>query len=359
MNIQLRPPNPRIHPLAGPATRRMLAGLRGLGADVTMTSPSGLVTTGITDYVSTTASNPTTLPNFSTPATYVAPTLVSTPACASGPANTADSAACQQQLINANNQNLALANSANYDVDLQNCQNAWQENDAAYTADGITGPANTCTENTFGLTYVGGYTDSPDTLTPNAQQLVTGSGPTGSITGGGTSSTGSNQPASSNPTLSFTNLTSGNNSSFNVGDRWTIQITGAAPNASVTVTGGQNGASSTATMGTTDSTGSWVYNGTMTAAQVGSWSEAWSVGGTPIQSFTFVVQPTTQTQAATGQSTTGNQLPSNAPQSTDANGVTCATASMVNGVCPAAASTDTTMLIGLGIAAVVLIMVMK
>ena len=350
MNIQLRPPNPRIHPLAGPATRRMLAGLRGLGADVTMTSPSGLVTTGITDYVSTSAVNPTTLPQYA-PAVYEAPAVIAPPACSSSPdPNTSDSAACIALLLQYQQQNMNAANAANYDVDITNCQTAWTENNAAYAADGIQGPANTCANDQFGLTPTvsGGYTGS-----------TTGPQPSGAVTAPFTpSSTAAATTPTAAPVLTFTNLTSGNNSSFNVGDRWTIQITGAAPNASVTVTGGQNGASSTATMGTTDSTGSWVYNGTMTAAQVGSWSEAWSVGKTPIQSFTFVVQPTTQTQAATGQSTTGNQLPSNAPQSTDANGVTCATASMVNGVCPAA-STDTTMLIGLGIAAVVLIMLMK
>ena len=325
-----------------------------------MTSPSGLVTTGVTNYVSTSATNPTTIPSYAGPAVYVPPTLTPTPACASGPATTADSQACQQQVMAAQNANFAASNSSNYAVDLANCQNAWTENAAAYTADGIPVPANTCNENTFGLTYVGGYTDSPDTLTPNAQLLVTGTAPSGSTgsTGGSTGTGTGSGAGSSQPTFAFTNLTSGNNASFNVGDRWSIQISGAQPNAPVTVTGGQNGASSTATMGTTDSTGSWTYNGAMTAAQVGSWSEAWSVGGTPIQSFTFVVQPMTSTQAATGGSTTGNQLPSNAPSSTDSKGVTCATSSMVNGVCPAATD-NTTMLIGLGIAAVVLIMVMK
>jgi hypothetical protein len=272
-----------------------------------MTSPSGLVTTGITNYVSTGASNPTTLQQYAAPATYVAPNLVATPACASGPASSADSAACQQQIAAAQNQNFALSNQANYNVDLANCQSAWTENAAAYTADGITPPPNTCAQNTYGLTILG-TGDSTDELAPNAQFLVTGTNPAGTTPPATNTGSGG---GSGTPSFAFTNLTGGNNSVFNVGDQWQIQISGAAPNAAVVVSGGQNGANGSSQMGTTDSNGNFPMHGQMTAAEVGPWQETWTVGGKQVASFSYTVNPTgsasgTGTGTGTGGSVTGS-----------------------------------------------------
>ena len=206
------------------------------------------------------------------------------------------------QIAAAQQQNFNLDNSANYNVDITNCNNNWAENNAAYTADGIVGPPNTCANDQFGLTptVTGGYTGS-----------TTGPQPSGAIAppftpGASTAATGS---TGSNPSFTFTNLTSGNNSSFNVGDRWQIQITGAAPNAAVVVNGGQTGANASSQMGTTDSTGSFSMNGQMDASQVGSWSEQWTVGGKQVASFGFTVNPTGSAagnSTATGGSVTGS-----------------------------------------------------
>ncbi len=299
MHLQIRPPGPRFHPLDRPMSRRSL---RGLGQSNVNPTTIWLPGSGPGSGFLATPGNAATASGG--PAVYQAPTQVPVPACSQDtqPGGAAFSAACIAQVLAAQQQNMNLANQANYQVDLANCNQAWAENDAAYKADGIQGPPNTCGNDQFGLTptVTGGYTGS-----------ATGPQPSGIVTAPFSTSPSSTPTVQGIPKFTFTNLTSGNNASFNVGDRWTIQISGAAPNAPVSVTGGQNGQSSTANMGSTDSSGSWVTNGTMTAAQVGSWSESWNVGSQNIASFNFVVQPTTQTQAAaTGQSTTGNQLPS-------------------------------------------------
>ena len=137
MELQLRPISTRFHPLVGPVSRRRLSGLRGL-SDGTCQVPQA----GVAQVY---PACPTTAPlTYNAPATYVAPTLIATPACASGPASSADSAECQAQIAAAQQQNFNLDNSANYNVDITNCNNNWAENDAAYTADGIVGPPNTC-----------------------------------------------------------------------------------------------------------------------------------------------------------------------------------------------------------------------
>ena len=76
------------------------------------------------------------------------------------------------------------------------------------------------------------------------------------------------------------------------GDTWTISIQNAHPNAQVSVAGGVNGASANTVMGTTNSSGSWSTSGTIDSTQIGSWYEAWSVGGASIGSFSFSVQAT-------------------------------------------------------------------
>ncbi len=64
------------------------------------------------------------------------------------------------------------------------------------------------------------------------------------------------------------------------GDTWTISITGAAPNAAVTVSGTTPGGSfSGSQMGMTDGNGNWSKSGTTSAGEVGTWVEHWMVNG--------------------------------------------------------------------------------
>ncbi len=81
-----------------------------------------------------------------------------------------------------------------------------------------------------------------------------------------------------------------NKSSFNVGDSWQIVVTGP-PNASVTASSTQNGTAvgSQTPMGTIGSSGQLVLTGTMSAAQIGAWSENWQVNGQSAGSISFTV----------------------------------------------------------------------
>jgi hypothetical protein len=114
------------------------------------------------------------------------------------------------------------------------------------------------------------------------------------------------------PTADYTlgvileNLTSGQPSSFNVGDQWRLTISGP-PNLPVTGAAQQSGRNlGVSSYGSTDSTGHLVLTGTMTADTVGSWSEQWTVGGRPVGSVSFVVVAPSQKTAATN----GPQQPS-------------------------------------------------
>lgn len=97
-----------------------------------------------------------------TPPVFVAPVQTAAPACSSGPAATADSAACIAQLLANQQQNMNAQNAANYDYDLETCEANYNENIAPDQADGITPGANTCSTDTFGLTPTvsGGYSGS-------------------------------------------------------------------------------------------------------------------------------------------------------------------------------------------------------
>lgn len=103
------------------------------------------------------------------------------------------------------------------------------------------------------------------------------------------------QPAQTR--LIFRNVTTGNAQTVRVGDAWKVEITGAAPNAPVAVTGGKDGATSTTPMGSTDGTGRYALNGTSGQDGIGIWAETWFVGGASVGSFSFtVVAPTAGTQ---------------------------------------------------------------
>ena len=242
-----------------------------------------------------------------TPA-YVAPVQVPTPACAFEAPGTSDSQACQDQVMAANKQNIAAATAANLTVDQNTCEANYKENAAAYAALGITPPPNNCMAETYNLVPAD-TTGGVNILAGNATQYLTSTVPIAptAYTPGAVAPAGGGGSTPGRAVLSFTNLTSGNNAVFNVGDRWQIQIVGAAPNSPVAVVGGLGSSSSTAAMGTTDSTGAFTMNGQMSAAQVGTWAEQWTVGGASIGTFSFTVNPTSSTStAATGGSVTGS-----------------------------------------------------
>jgi hypothetical protein len=287
MELQLRPAAPRFHPLMRP--RR---GFAGLGAD-----PGVNVTTIWT---------PQSGWGGGAPAVYQAPAnTVPVPACTldTRPGGAAFSDACIAQLLAAQQQNFQLDNNANFKVDYANC-----------VAQGL--DPGVCAGRTYGLTPAGGYTSDAGGGPGGSQAIMDANGnivaaPPPVYTGPSLiPAGGSNPPAQGSPSsVVFTNLTSGNAAVLKVGDRWQIVITGAARNAPVSVTGGQNGAHDTTPMGSTDSAGNWKSNGQITGDQIGSWVEAWTVGGQPVGTFSFTVPGGTSGSASTsptGGSVTGS-----------------------------------------------------
>jgi hypothetical protein len=77
---------------------------------------------------------------------------------------------------------------------------------------------------------------------------------------------------------------------FQVGDSWLLSITGA-PSQPVLASANFNGQAygTNTPMGSTDSTGKFSTSGTFSSAQVGNWSEVWTVGGVAAASITFSV----------------------------------------------------------------------
>jgi len=94
--------------------------------------------------------------------------------------------------------------------------------------------------------------------------------------------------------LSFT--TSRGSLAMQVGDTWLVSITGATPNATVTVSGsGAGGPFAGSSMGTTDGAGNFSKSGAVGAGEIGAWNETWAVGGATSGSVSFTV-----TQALAG-----------------------------------------------------------
>jgi hypothetical protein len=88
--------------------------------------------------------------------------------------------------------------------------------------------------------------------------------------------------------LTFT--TSRGGTSLQVGDTWTVSISGATPKAPVTVSGSMpSGAFSSTAMGSTDANGTFSKSGTVDAGMIGAWQESWMVGGEPSGSLAFSV----------------------------------------------------------------------
>ncbi len=78
----------------------------------------------------------------------------------------------------------------------------------------------------------------------------------------------------------LTSRGSGLNQNLQVGDTWTISITGAAPNSPVTVSGTKpGGVIPISQMGMTDQNGNWSRSGASAAPEVGIWVEHWAVNG--------------------------------------------------------------------------------
>ena len=74
-----------------------------------------------------------------------------------------------------------------------------------------------------------------------------------------------------------------------IGDQWSLAITGT-PNTPVTGSASQNGAgASTSPMGTTDASGNLTLTGTFGAADVGSWVESYLVGSGSPATVSFTV----------------------------------------------------------------------
>jgi len=89
---------------------------------------------------------------------------------------------------------------------------------------------------------------------------------------------------------------------FVVGDSFTVNISGAAANATVSVVSYQNGVSNTGgvpfSVGTTNSSGDWSTFGSMSASNTGNWQETWYVNGTQLGSeidFVIADKPTALT----------------------------------------------------------------
>jgi hypothetical protein len=82
-----------------------------------------------------------------------------------------------------------------------------------------------------------------------------------------------------------------------VGDGWSVLITGGAPNSPVTVS--VNGGASQ-NYGNTDASGNFTTSGTFTADQVGKYTEQWSVGGQSAGAFSFTVSAAPGSSAPAG-----------------------------------------------------------
>lgn len=122
-------------------------------------------------------------------------------------------------------------------------------------------------------------------------------GTTSSSSGGSTSggSSGGAVPLS----VSIVNNTSGNASTFRIGDNFTVTVTGP-PNSPVTLSGTQNGSPfGPVTQGTTNASGKLVVTGTMPSQNVGPWVETWSVGGASAGTISFTVSGGSSNQTST------------------------------------------------------------
>ena len=91
--------------------------------------------------------------------------------------------------------------------------------------------------------------------------------------------------------ISFQNLTSGNNQTLKIGDKWVIEVHGNG-NAPVVVTGSRDGKPvNFGAMGTTNDSGIFKLEGSVLPDQVGAWVENWTVGGVQAGVLVFTILP--------------------------------------------------------------------
>jgi hypothetical protein len=118
------------------------------------------------------------------------------------------------------------------------------------------------------------------------------------------------------PTLSLTN-TSRPGQPFQVGDGFRVSITGAAPNAPVTASSVQNGATQGAVaMGSTDASGSYSTSGSMSTSSVGTWLETWTVAGVALSPIAFSVAAASGTGSGYTAPASGSATPGATPSTT-------------------------------------------
>lgn len=241
-----------------------------------------------------------------TPVQYVAPTQVPVPECSQDtrPGGAAFSAACIAQVLAAQQQNMAANDAANRAVFVSGCNADWAANAEQYRARGMAVPPNDCAYRGYGQTNVGAeYLPGTPQAIIDWRNANPGGGSPGPAAGG----SGAGPQNSAGAQFTFTNLTSGDNTNFKVGDRWEIVISGAAPNAPVLMNGGLNGANSPYPMGNTDASGTFRANGQMGQAEIGNWSEAWRVNNQIVASFSFNVKPAGSSSGTTAGTTGGGQ----------------------------------------------------
>jgi hypothetical protein len=321
MELQLRPSRSRF-PLAprsrvpAPAvpSRSVLVwgpgwgrGLRGLGQTCQVPQPGvPMVYPACPTY------------SASGPATYVAPTSTTPPACTQDtrPGGAAFSAECQAQLQAYQQAQMAADNAANRAVFVENCNRDWQANAVRYQELGMAVPPNDCAYRGYGQTLPGTTGSYAGYLPGTPQEILDwraanpGGGSPGPVAGGGGTTGGGLSPS-----FAFTNLTSGDNTNFKVGDRWQILVTGP-PNAPVSFNGGRNGENQVHPMGSTDSTGKFTLNGQMGQGEIGDWAEAWRVNNQIVASFSFHVLPSSSVTTPSSTPGTGTGTGSGSRQTT-------------------------------------------
>lgn len=132
------------------------------------------------------------------------------------------------------------------------------------------------------------YANSQGGANPGVSPSDYNPNPTPTNTGGSGSGTTITQTSTAAGTLSFVTSRGGNQ--LQPGDTWTVRITGAAPNQTVSVYGVHpNGATATANLGMTDGAGNFSKSGTADSSSIGNWQETWYVNNQAVGSFSFSI----------------------------------------------------------------------
>ncbi len=150
---------------------------------------------------------------------------------------------------------------------------------------------------------------NPATYTPYAISAGGGAPSSGGGPGGGSApqvGVVTNPGPAIPPSVVMKNLTRpGSDTQYQVGDSWQISITGT-PGAAVSGSASQGGQNlGTTAFGNLNQSGQMVLTGTMTAGQVGTWVEGWTIAGNaPSITLSFsVVAPAGASAGGAGTST--------------------------------------------------------